>query len=452
MKPIIRNGQIAFMHFLLFAVFFVNPALAQETPAEKAARIENEIQQLRIRLDTLQQQLTGLTNQDSIAPPVNKEDEALLRELEADLNAGGDQPSETGQPQVSATTSMPRQQLFQGMNPNISTIGTLFGSGSGLKGLGRKYDLGLEEVEFAFLAAVDPYAKADFYVGFGAPSGESLIPEAEPGEPGAGGGFEPEVEEAYLTVLTLPFSMQLKAGKFRAKFGKINETHPHAHNFLGLPLVYQNFLGEEGLVDQGVGLKWLLPNSKFYQELSLQVLTGPSESPSFVRADGTEFLYLAHLNNFFDLSDNTTLELGLAGTSGPHNQAGDRTNIYGADLTIKWKPLRYNRFKSFEWQTEALVSHRKEPDGDIDSFGLFSHLRYQIAKRWFLGYLFDYTEFPVFTDYHHSAHSAIAQFLATEFQKVEVQLQYNTGNFFEDYLETRIRAVFVIGAHGAHQY
>ncbi len=350
-------------------------------------------------------------------------------------------------------TSAARSDLFQNMNPNISVIGTVLGSANTMAALDRNVDLSFQEGEFSFQAAVDPYAKADFYIAFGKHGESELVPghDDENDDEHGEGGLEPELEEAYITFLSLPLSTQLKVGKFRGKFGKINETHPHAYNFIDVPLVYSNFLGPEGLNDEGVGLSWLLPNTVFFQELTFQVTSGPAENMSFARAEGNRLLYLAHLKNFFDLNENTTLELGISGLTGPNNAAGDVTNMFAADLTLKWKPLR-NRNRSFELLSEFLLSERSEPGNDINSFGFFSHLRYQFANRWFVGGLFDYSEFPEFSEFNHKAYSGILQFFATEFQKVEFHYKYNDGSFFDNFSEFKIRAVFVIGAHGAHQY
>ena len=54
--------------------------------------------------------------------------------------------------------------------------------------------------------------------------------------------------------------------------------------------------------------------------------------------------------------------------------------------------------------------------------------------------------------FYHQALSGIVQFLPTEFQKAELQIKYNEGDFFDSFAEIKIRTVFVIGAHGAHQY
>lgn len=443
--------QKSFGILVILCVFLAASGFGQEKQSDKIDRLEKEIQLLSEKIKTLQVQLAQITMSDS----TYDEDEALLKELEAELDPIT-MEKEKQQTQISEKTIKARQQVFQGMNPNVSVVGSFFGNATNNDEVERNVNLGLDEAEFSFLAAVDPFARGDFYIGFGrddeSDSGHVKEENGAKTNGEAEGGLTAEVEEAYLTLLTLPYSMQLKLGKFRPKFGKINETHPHSYNFIGLPLMYQNFFGGEGMVDEGASLNWLLPNTKFFQELTLSILNGPAENASFTKAETDNFLYLAHLKSFFDLSDNTSLEIGLGGLSGPHNETGTRTSIISTDITLKWKPLQYNKLKSFEWQTEALISRRDELENTIESFGLFSHLRYQVAKRWYLGYLFDYSEFPGKNNKHQTAHSGILQFFATEFQKFEIQGRYNTGNLGDDFFDIQLRGVFAIGSHGAHQY
>jgi len=437
---------ISLILFLLFSGF----GFAQEAK-------ENEIEQLKKKVSELEKKVSELQGEKKDTSAVNAE---LERELAKELGMAAKTEESAPQPQqssgISEETLTARQSFFQNMNPNVSVIGTVLGNGSSQDGLDRNVDLLFQEGEFAFQAAVDPFAKADFYIAFGRHGEPSVHPEGEAHEEEEEGheegGLEPEIEEAYITILSLPFSTQLKAGKFRSKFGKINETHPHAYNFISLPLMYQNFFGGEGLNDEGASLSWLLPNQAFFQELTFQVTAGPGENASFTRAETNRLLYLAHLKNFFDLNENTTLELGLTGLTGPHNVDGDVTNMLAADLTVKWKPLQRNRYKSVEFMSEFLISERQATGSDITSLGGYGFLRYQFAKRWYLGGLFDYSEFPEFSEFNHKAYSGILQFFATEFQKVELQVKYNDGNFFDSFSEVLLRAVFVIGAHGAHQY
>jgi hypothetical protein len=435
---------------ILITLSFGNGLFAQETPSNAV----EELQKLRQKVAELQQQLSSMqiqlnvVNGDSStggSGEVSELEKALAQELGAQPQTGPTQQS-----QVSQETMSARRSFFQGMNPNISVVGSLLGSANSLDGAERNVDLIFQEGEFAFQAIVDPYARADFYVAFGRHL-EPLVRPVPEEEEEHGHGLEAEIEEAYITLLSLPFHTQLKAGKFRSRFGKLNETHPHAYNFVDVPLMYQNFFGPEGLNDEGASLNWLTPNPAFFQELTFQVTSGPAENASFVRAETNRLLYLAHLKNFFDVTDNTTLELGVTGLSGPNIIDGASTNMLAGDLTLKWKPLQQNRYKSFELMSELLISKRNGIE-DVTSFGMFSFARYQIAKRWFLGGMYDYTEFPEFTEVDHWALSGVVQFLASEFQKVELQYKYNDGNFFDSFSELKLRAIFVIGAHGAHQY
>ena len=77
------------------------------------------------------------------------------------------------------------------------------------------------------------------------------------------GKYGAAVEEGYLTTLSLPAKLQLKAGKFREAVGRINPTHPHALPFIDLPNAYVNLFGEEGLNDEGVSLSWLTSQQSF---------------------------------------------------------------------------------------------------------------------------------------------------------------------------------------------
>lgn len=414
---------------------------------------EEEIKKLKDKVAELEKTITTLRKQQSIAPHDSVRSD-LERELAEELGTAAPQTEAQTASQVGAIsqeTVSARRSFFQNMNPNVSVVGTILGNTTSLESVDRNVDLSFEEGEFSFQAAVDPYAKADFFIAFGKHAESVLIPDGA-GEEEGEGGLEPEIEEAFITILSLPFSTQLKAGKFRSKFGKINETHPHAYNFIDVPLMYGNFFGPEGLNDEGASLSWLTPNNAFFQELTLQVTSGPSENASFTRAGNNKLLYLAHLKNFFDLSDNTTLELGFTGLTGPNNEEGETTQMLAADLTLKWKPLQLNRYKSVEFMSEFLVSNHNRATEDVTSLGFYSFLRYQFAKRWYVGGLFDYSEFPEFSDSNHKAYSGILQFFATEFQKVEFQYKYNHGNFFDNFSEFKVRAVFVIGAHGAHQY
>ena len=321
-------------------------------------------------------------------------------------------------------------------NPDISVIGDF--QGSYISRGKRNVEAYLNETELALQAVVDPYARADFFLSFGR--------DAETGKYGV------EVEEGYLTTLSLPAKLQLKVGKFREAIGRINPMHPHALPFIDLPNAFVNYFGDEGLNDEGVSLSWLVPNKKFYQELVFQATSGLSESPSFFRGDNNRFIYLGHLKNFFTLSDNATLELGFTGITGP-NDSSRTTSIGAADLTYKWKPVQLNTYRSLTWQSEFYFGRANLMENfSIHSFGMYSFLQYQLAKRWFLTGRYDYGQKPYDKKIVEQAYSLTAGWYATEFSKLEIEAKTTDDNLDKRFYQVWLRWIFVIGAHGAHQY
>lgn len=358
-------------------------------------------------------------------------DSTLINKIRQQMSeAGGDDNSQTVTSGAQPTTVSSTIR-----NPDISAIGdfrSLYTSDGD-----RNWDAFVQGVELNFSSAIDPYAKAEFYPVF----------------EGEGGELNAKIEEAYVQTLSLPFNLQLKAGKFRQAFGRMNTVHRHALPVIDVPVAYENFFGE-ALIDQGFSLSWLVPNPKFYQELIVEVTRGSEESPLFAYSEGSNTPQLVgHLTNFWDLSDNATLELGLSGGYG-ENEFGMHSKIGGIDLTYKWSPIRMNTYKSFEWQTELYFSDVETvPSDDINAWGMYSWAQYQLSKRWFVTGLYSYSENPTIQDFEEQAISATFGWYATEFQKFEIGPKVSTLNGFDDQTFSALfRWVFVIGSHGAHEY
>ncbi len=351
-------------------------------------------------------------------------DSVLLKQITEQMQAGNPQPA----PQ---TNRSPRNS-----NPDIGVVADF--RGSYISEGKKNFDAYLDEAELSFQSVVDPYIRADFFISF---SRDPITHK-----------YGAEVEEGYLTTLTLPAKLQLKVGKFREDVGKINPVHPHALPFVDLPAAYVNYFGEEGLNDEGASLSWLTPAKSFYQELVFQATSGASESPSFYRGDNNRFIYLAHLKNVFTLNDNATLELGFTGISGP-NDSSANTNLAAADLTYKWKPVQMNTYKSLVWQNEFFYSNAKYASDEAhNSIGFYSFVEDQIAKRWFITGRYDYAQKPYNKNILEQAYSLTAGWYATEFQKIEIEAKHTTVNVEPNYNQAWLRWIFIIGAHGAHQY
>jgi hypothetical protein len=354
---------------------------------------------------------------------ISKSDSVLLKQIEKQMNS-------QDQSQKAAPTRVAPSTL-----PDISVIGDF--QTSYKNNTKHNFDAGINEAELSLQSVVDPYARADFFFTVG----------KDP----ATGKFTFDLEEGYLTTLSLPAHLQLKVGKFRSALGRINPVHPHALPFISLPTAYENYFGE-GINDEGASLSWLIPNSLFYQELVLQVTDGPIDNPSFSRSVGNTYFELAHLKNFFDLSSNATLEVGLSGMTG-ENTFNLRSNIGAFDLTYKWKPVQFNTYKSFTWQSEAYFSNANTPnDKVVNSFGMYSFINFQFTKRLFFTGMYSYSNKPFSASIYENSYSATIGWYATEFQKIEIEGKTTSSNVEDEQNQVLLRWIFVIGTHGAHQY
>lgn len=360
-----------------------------------------------------------LAQNDTIA----KSDSALLKQIEQQLKNSNPAPP-TPQTRTSPITL-----------PDISVIGDF--QASYRNNAERNFDAGLNEAELSLQSVVDPYARADFFISVG----------RDP----VTGKYSFDLEEGYVTTLSLPAHLQLKAGKFKSAMGRINPVHPHALPFISIPKAYENYFGE-GINDEGASLSWLIPNSLFYQELVFQFTDGPTDNPSFARSPGNKYLGLVHLKNFFDLSPNSTLEAGLSGVTGA-NQFDFRTNIGAVDLTYKWKPVQFNTYKSFTWQTEAWVSNANISSEEVvNTFGMYSFINFQFSRRMFFTGMYSFSNMPYSASTKENSYSTTFGWYATEFQKLEIEGKAITGNIEDDKYQIVFRWIFVIGTHGAHQY
>ena len=324
-------------------------------------------------------------------------------------------------------------------NPDIAVIGNFLGT-AGSNPVSPSPSLQFKEAEVSFQAAVDPYARGDFFVSFG--------------EEGA------SLEEGFITFPTIPGGFIVKAGKMRTSFGKLNPLHPHVLPWPDRPLVMTNLVGgEDGVADAGVSAARLIPNPWFFLEATGQVYRGEQGS-LFHASEASDLNYVARLRAYQDVSESTNVDLGTSFSFG-HNDAGMvdgtdvgrfTTKLVGVDATVRYKPLRRSIYRSFVGRTELVWSRRQQFDGVQPAFGYYVSGDYQFARRWYAGLRYDRSDRADNASILDTGVAAVLTFWPSEFSQMRGmyrRIRYDRSQTANEFL---FQVQFAIGAHGAHPF
>ncbi len=315
-------------------------------------------------------------------------------------------------------------------NPDMAAIGNFVGVAGPSPGSGEP-SLSLQESELSFQAVVDPYARADFFLTFG--------PE------------EVGVEEGYITFPTLPGGFLMKVGKMREAFGRVNTEHPHTLPFADLPLISRNLLGGEALSDSGISVARLVPIPWFFLEATGQVYRG--ESDVFKAPTRGDLQYIGRLRAYQDITESTNLDVGGSIAYGGNGVTADsKTRLLGADLTLRYRPLRRSIYTSVLARGEAVWSRREDPAGTVNAFGAYGYLGYQFARRWTAGVRLDTSERAETAGVRDRGGSFILTYRPSEFSLVRAQYRRTTFGEEKPVDELLFQFLFAIGAHGAHPF
>jgi hypothetical protein len=214
----------------------------------------------------------------------------------------------------------------------------------------------------------------------------------------------------------------------------------------------KNFFSDEGLFMEGISSSILVPNPwDFYQELDFEIGRSVSNA-SLDNGASNKLLYIAHLKNFFDLTDNSTIEVGVSGLTGS-NALDLTTTMAGMDFTYKWKPVQFNTYNSFTWQTEAMLCRTDTSAGNaVQTYGGYTLFEYQLEKRTFVGARFNYSGLPGIEKSDERISSLLLRFQPSEFQILALEFQNINRNYAPSFNQIVFRAIFGIGTHAAHAY
>ncbi len=305
----------------------------------------------------------------------------------------------------------------------------------------------LRETELAFDSDVDPYHRLSLLL--------SVHPEytLNATTTRVEQAWKLEPEELFAESLQVP-DVTLKIGKFKTAFGKHNQLHTHAFPFVDAPLVNTTAMGDEGLNDVGISAALLLP-LPWYSEATGQFIRGEGENTEFSSKTPSDSVGVIHWKNLFDLTEDSTAELGGSYASGT-NSLGGQTTLTGVDATYKWRPADGGRYKSLIIGGEYINRYLEQPGTSAEKVsGYYTLARYQFAERWSVAGQFDSLKIQNSDSNFNSnslqndliSRSTLAlHFSGSEFSAYK--FEYSWGPEKKIYLQ----ATFTIGAHASHSY
>ena len=168
-----------------------------------------------------------------------------------------------------------------------------------------------------------------------------------------------------------------------------------------------------------------------------------------------DFSVVGRLRTYGDLSESSNIEAGTSYSRG-HNDLGSAytTQLYGVDLTYRWRPLARAIYRSFAGRTELMWSRREDVGSrTIDAFGGFVSGDYQFARRWIAGGRVDWSGRGRQADIRDRGASALLTFSPSEFSRIRGQYRRTRfGDQARAANELLFQFLFTIGAHGAHAF
>lgn len=298
-----------------------------------------------------------------------------------------------------------------------------------------------------------------------------------------------EVEEVFITSRALPFGFQLKMGKFRSNWGRLNIQHEHAWDFVDAPLLYTLFFGAEQLNETGLQLNWIAPLDTYFL-VGTELLQGTNQvsfgtdgftlGKASISENNLPNLAVGYLKTSFDIDDLTLLGgLSIAYGGTKKNEITEdlknsfafdgNTKIYGTDLTLKYFINSYSYLalqSEFMYKNANLTKFYSDSPSNTfnqNQSGLYSQLVYKFNETWKTGLRYDLMlQNEIFeknlkteTQSNLAKYSAMIECTPTEFSRIRLQYNHDRtkfGDTLQPVNEIFLQLNMAIGAHGAHSF
>ncbi len=371
----------AYALIALASVVSASPAHAQERQTQTRDSLQAQVANLLARIDSLERTVARIAGAGAARTDTAGAGEDELVALLTAAKAAAGPPDTTDQ---ANRQFVDRSRSQSGLNPEISATADVRIQ---VQGEGpQSHNVDVREFELALQSPLDPFSSTKIFASFS--------------EEGVG------IEEGYAYWTGLPGHIRLDLGRFREQFGELNRWHPHELPWSEYPLAIREYLGEEGLAGDGLGLYWLVPaGGGAWGAHELTVQTTLADNPTLFEG-GHRLAFLGHLNNFWNLSPAAFVQLGVSALYGENPDSALRTTTFGVDFRVSWRPPRQGSYRSFTLRAEGFATRHEiracpapssAPCADPrwagpTRYGGYAAAEYQLGRRLFAGLRYDYVQ------------------------------------------------------------
>ena len=434
--------------FILCAALVAVPGIAwgQDVPRTQTDSLRAEIAQLRSQLDSIR----VLVERGQADP--DEQNDALVRlRAAARAAAGGGAEPDAPAADEGDQEFVGRSRSLQVLNPEISVTGDIFASIWSEDADADNFVP--REFEFSFVSALDPFSRAKIFLAAEQEgAGIKVFPEDGGGEDEHGSALI--VEEGYLEWVGIAGGLGIKMGRFFQQFGRINRWHSHALQFQSRSLPHLAFVGEAALAQDGVSLRWLLPNSGGGAYEATVEITRSTNHALFGESHGLS--YLGHFNAFWQLSPSVDLDFGFSAIVGDRVEEGlEATNrLFGAEASFNWIPPNQSRYRGVTLRGGVMVSDPGATAGMAakeSAMGIWSLAEIKLSRQWIAGGRYEWVENP--EDPTETAWLASPALTYWQSEFVRLRAEYDVlGNPGNTTGQLTLRVTFAMGPHKHDTY
>lgn len=253
---------------------------------------------------------------------------------------------------------------------------------------------------------------------------------------------------------------RFRLGQMFPAFGRLQRFHQHDWPFISAPEAHTRFFDDEGIIDTGVELSYLLPVPRFF-ELTLGVTSGWTFGHTHNEGAKPDIpTHYSRLATSFGVGGLGDAELGLNYVSRTSFEDTE-TNLFGLDFVTKKRNARTLKYLG---QSEIWYREETRDQGSTERIlGGYFYTQYGFNARWQLGLRLD--AFTVLSqkdalgrqeDNLNFAWVPTLTYRSSEF--ATFRIAYNDKRDVVDDRTTnrdrflQLQATFTLGAHPAHTF